>query len=136
MPFYEYDVTSPANTAQAAPTEVAANLNVGIITHVAVQIPGGCVGLVHAQIWRSDYQVWPSNPDGNLKGDDALIEWSEEYFLEDEPLSLRLRVWNDDDSFPHTITFRFSVLPLEHGRSRVAAPGLIGRIAEMLGIGA
>ena len=135
MPFYEFDVTSPAQTLQAAPTEVLAGLNAGVITRVAIQIPRGCVGLVHAQIWRGDFQVWPTNPDGNLKGDNAVIEWNDEYPMDDEPLDLRLRVWNDDDSYAHTLTFRFALLPLDQAEARGASPGLVSRIADMLGIG-
>ncbi len=136
MPFYEFDVTSPANTLQAAPTEASANLNAGVVTHVGVQIPRGCVGLVHAQIWRADFQVWPTNPDGDFQGDDVVIEWNDEFAIEDEPTSLRLIVWNLDDSFPHTLTFRFALLPLAEAQDRQAASGLVGRIARALGIGA
>mgnify|MGYP001573842207 CR=1 FL=1 len=135
MPFYEFDITSPANTLQADPTEQLVSLNAGVITHVAVQIPRGCVGLVHAQIWRADFQVWPTNPEGDFQGDNVFIEWDEEYVLEDEPLDLRLIIWNLDDSYAHTITFRFALQPLPADAHPQAASGLLVRVARALGIG-
>jgi hypothetical protein len=136
VPFYEFDVTSPAQTLESAPTELLAGLNTGVVTHVAVQIPRGCVGLVHAQIWRGDFQVWPTNPDGDIKGDNAIIDWDDEYAIDDAPTELRLRVWNDDDSYAHTLTFRFDLLPLDQAQARSAGHGLIARVAQALGIGA
>lgn len=130
MPFYEFDVTSPASTLRTSPTEVLARLTKGAITHVAVQIPLGVKALTGAQIRRGDHQVWPQNPAGFFKGDDVIIEWDEDYLLEDEPLTLRLRVWNDDDSYAHTITFRFALLPLAQAEERRAGPGLLRRIAD------
>lgn len=135
MPFYEVSVTSPANTPASAPTEGALQLAPSVITHVAVQIPRGCVGLVHSQIWRADFQLWPSNPGGDISGDGAIIEWDEEYVMDDEPLTLRLIVWNEDDTYPHTITFRFTTMPLAVAAERGAVPGLIRRIGQFLGGG-
>jgi hypothetical protein len=132
MPFYEFDVTSPANTAQASPTQVLAVLTPGVVTQVAIQIPLGVKALTGAQVWRGDHQVWPANPEGFFKGDDTIIAWDDTYDLEDEPLTLRLRVWNNDDSYPHTITFRFAVLPLALKEAAGRSRGLLERIAKTL----
>jgi len=132
MPLYEFDVTSPANPAQASPTEVLATLVPGVITQGEVQIPLGVKALTGAQIWRGDHQLWPSNPGGYFKGDNVRISWDEHYDLEDEPLTLRLRVWNNDDSYPHTITFRFGLLPLALKEEAVRSRGLLERIVRTL----
>lgn len=129
---YEVDVECPANTAAAAPTEVLARLPKGVVTKVAVQIPLGVKGLTGAQVWRGRYQVWPSNPGAYFKGDDVVIEWAENYELRDEPQTLRLRVWNSDDTFAHTVTFRFALVSLEQAER--AGGGLLGRIADFLGV--
>lgn len=135
MPFYEFDVTSPAQTTRTSPTEVRALLTKGVVTRVAVQIPLGVKGLTGAQIWRGNSQIWPSNPGGYIKGDDVVIEWDDEYDLADQPLTLRLRVWNDDDSYAHTITFRFGLLPLAQAEERRGTPGLLRRLVEFVGLG-
>ena len=135
MPFYEFDVTSPANTPASAPTEVRARLTRGVIVHWEVQIPLGVKGLTGAFVRRGDHQILPANPDGYLKGDDARVAWDDHYVLDDEPLALRLFVWNVDDSYPHTVTFRINLVPLAEAEAARAAPGLLRRIAEFLGAG-
>lgn len=129
---YEFDVTSPANTPASAPTEVLARLNKGLVTQVQVQIPSGAVGLARGQVWRGNSQIWPSNPGGYFKGDDLVLTWDEDYTLADEPLTLRLRVWNVDDTYPHTLTFRFALLGLAQAEEARAAPGLLKRLADAI----
>lgn len=108
--FYEYRLTIPANTPSSAPLESSVELDHGRIVGVEIQFPPGCVGLVHGQIRRERHQLWPTNVDGDISGDDARIGWVEDYDLDEEPYVVTLRGWNEDDSFSHTITFRFNVL--------------------------
>ena len=110
--FFEYALTIPANTAAASPTESLVALSAGRLVAVAVQFPRGCVGLVHTVAHRSEHQLWPTNPDGSIVGEGAMISWAEDLVLEDDPYTLRLRGWNLDDSYQHTVTWRFNVLPL------------------------
>lgn len=129
---YEFDVTSPANTPATAPTEVTARLNKGVVTQMQVQIPSGCMGLTAGQVWRGNSQVWPSNPGGYFKGDGLVLTWPEDYTLADEPLSLKLRVWNTDDTYEHTITFRFALLSLAEAEERRGLPGLLRRLGDAI----
>jgi hypothetical protein len=134
LPFYEFDVTSPANTPATNPTQVLARLQKGIIVQWEIAIPPGVQGLTGAYVERGGSQIVPANPDAYLKGDDDRITWADTYQLLDEPLELALIVWNLDDTFPHTITFRVNVLPLAEAEDSLAAPGLLKRIGEYLGI--
>ncbi|OGR93598.1 MAG: hypothetical protein A2V88_00435 [Elusimicrobia bacterium RBG_16_66_12] len=129
---YEIDATAPANTAASAPVEVAARLNKGVITQVGVQIPQGCMGLARAQVWRGGHQLWPTTPGAYFKGDGAVIEWPEDYELTDEPLSLTLRVWNIDDTYNHTLTFRFSTITLQAAEEGRGIPTILRRLAGFL----
>ena len=129
---YEYALTIPANTAEAAPATMDAPLAPGTVARVDVQFPSGCVGLVHVQIWRSEHQVWPGNLDGDISAEGLVVSWPEDRDLEDEPLTLTLRGWNDDDTYAHTITFRFSVLPLAAKQEARESAGLLRRIGEAI----
>jgi hypothetical protein len=135
VPFYEFDVTSPANTPASAPTEVRARLQKGVIVQWEVAIPPGVQGLTGSYVERGGHQIVPANPDSFLKGDDDRITWQDAYQLLDEPTTLSLFTWNLDDSYPHTVTFRINVLPLAQAEASVAAPGLLRRISEFLGVG-
>jgi len=109
--FYEYRLTVPPNTPATAPVTQEIPLHPGRIVAMAVQLPRGCVGLVHAQILESLYIHWPSNPDSSFSGDATVIEWQESFDLDPTAPRLRLVGWNLDDTFSHTITFRINVLP-------------------------
>lgn len=135
MPFYEFDVTAPANTLATNPTQVLARLQKGVITQWEVAIPPGVQGLTGSYVRRGGSQIVPANPDAYLKGDDDRIVWQDNYLLDDEPLTLRLFTWNLDDTFPHTITFRINVLPLAQAEDTLAAPGLLKSIGRYLGLG-
>ena len=129
---YEYSLTIPANTPESAPETMRAPLAPGTVARVDVQFPRGCVGLVHVQIWRSEHQVWPGNPDGNIAAEGLIVSWPEDYVLDDDPFTLSLRGWNDDDSYSHTITFRFGLLSLSTREEARESVGLLRRIGEAI----
>jgi hypothetical protein len=108
--FYEYRLTVPANTPADDPLTQEITLAPGRIIAMAVGLPRGCVGLVHAQVWHGLNIHWPSNPDSSISGDAVVVEWQESYDLDPTAPVLRLAAWNLDDSYAHTITFRLNVL--------------------------
>lgn len=110
--FYEYALTIPANTPATALTESEVTLDVGRIVGVELQFPRGCVGLVHAAVRRELHQLWPTNPDGFITAEEARISWQEDLDFTEPPYTLTLVGYNEDDSFPHTVTFRFNLLPV------------------------
>lgn len=134
MPFYEFDVTAPANTPVNNPTLLVARLIPGVIVQWEIAIPPGVQGLTGSFVRRGGHQIVPANPDAYIKGDDDRIVWQDSYQFLDEPLYLSLLTWNLDDTFPHTITFRINLLPLAEAEDQLAERGLVRRIGEYLGI--
>lgn len=125
---YEYALTIAANTAESSPATLDAPLAPGTVVRVGVQFPSGCVGLVHVQIWRSEHQVWPGNLDGDISAEGQEVSWLEDYDLDDEPFGFSLRGWNGDDSYSHTVTFRFALLSLGAREEARESAGLLRRI--------
>lgn len=111
MPFYDIPVAVPASTLESAPVVVEAEFPPGLIQQVDVQFPTGCVGLVHTFARRGAHQVWPSNPEGNFATNGQTITWQERYELDRAPFVLRLFAWSDDDTYPHTVTWRIALNP-------------------------
>jgi hypothetical protein len=107
--FYEFTLTIPANTPATAPVYDVVQLSPGTVSRVEIQFPRGCVGLVHVKVLRALHQVWPTNPDGNISSENANLSWSDDYDLSEPPYELTLVGYNLDDTFPHTITFRFQL---------------------------
>ncbi len=129
---FEYPLTIPANTARTAPAELDVPLSPGTVARADVQFPRGCVGLVHVQVWREEHQVWPVNLDGDISAEGLVVSWPEDYDLDDEPFAFTLCGWNDDDTYPHTITFRFAILPLGAKAEARESAGLLRRIGQAI----
>lgn len=129
---FEYPLEIPANTAETAKATLDAPLAPGTVARVDVQFPRGCVGLAHVQIWRREHQIFPTNLDGNIAAEGMVVSWPEDYDVDDEPFALELRGWNEDDSYAHTVTFRFALLPLGMKEEARASAGLLRRIGAAI----
>ena len=128
--YYEFEVTTPKNTASASPLRTRITLAPGVIRYVEVQFPRGCVGLVHAKILDELHQVWPANPDGDLSSENARIAWREQWELTNAENELLLVTWNDDDSYSHTLRFRFELLELHLWRRQEFALSALDYLAQ------
>ncbi len=129
---YEFDLTIPANTPASAPVSILASLAPGRVSQVSVTFPAGCIGLVHAYIVRSMHQVWPTNPGEQIKGDGQSVTWPEDYNLDDDPFTFTCYGYNLDDTYAHTLTFRFALLG---GAPRAVTPQtttLLDRLRELI----
>ncbi|MCL5026639.1 MAG: hypothetical protein M1531_09145 [Chloroflexi bacterium] len=111
--FYSLPLTIPANTTEADAQEVDLKLAPGVIHRVGLTFPAGCVGLAHARILRSGHQLWPTNPDQDFALDDTQVEWDDYFELNEDPFSVLIQAWNQDDTYAHTITVRIGVVPIE-----------------------
>ena len=109
--YYDFTLTIPANTTERALKKDTVKLTHGIIHRVEVEFPSGCGGLVHVKVLQALHQAFPTNPEGNFSSDGYTISFRDHYKLLSEPYQLTLSGWNEDDTYPHTITFRFGLLP-------------------------
>ena len=131
---YEFDLAIPANTPATAPVSVDAPLAPGRVAQVGILFPTGCVGLVHAYIVRSNHQVWPSNPDEQIIGNGQEVTWPESFDLDDAPFGVVCYAFNLDDTYPHTLTFRFAVIDADQARSAQEAVSFLGRLRQLIGV--
>lgn len=103
--FYHITVTAPANALETAPVTQDFTIGMGIIDFIEVEFPRGCVGLVHCTIEYNTVQIVPYNPTENLYGDSRVFHLPLNYRVEVPPHELRFRVWNEDDTYSHKISF-------------------------------
>ena len=132
---YVLALTIPANTAEAAPYEEDLKLTDGVITHVEVEFPAGCQGLVHSSARQAIHQVFPTNPDGNLCSDNHVIVWNDYEDLDTDPRILTIGGWNDDDTYDHTITWRIELTPREIAERGKTSQSMFNKIGALLGLG-
>jgi len=107
---YEFNIAVAANTTEASKTKTILTLHPGKITRVQVRFEDGAANLAHVQICRALNQVYPRNPDSDFNANNETISFDDDKFLADLPYELEAYTWNDDDTFPHTVTVRFSIL--------------------------
>jgi hypothetical protein len=118
---YSFEKTTPKNTLEKDALELDLKLTEGVITQVWLFHPEGCQGLAHAAIFEGDHQLWPHNRGSSYHGNDVPMTWADEYELK-APALLKLKTWNLDDTYPHTVYVRITVL---RGRIDAASQALI-----------
>ncbi len=110
---FEYDLVIPADTQEGAPASIEMPLTRGIIHKVEAQFLYGCRGLVFVVVKRALHQVFPQNPDGQLKAEGYVISFPTYFPLEEPPYKLEAYGWSPGTSYPHKVTIRLGIEPRE-----------------------
>ncbi len=131
---YEFDLAVPASTPATAPVSLEAALSPGVVRQVSILFPTGCAGLVHAYITRSGHQVWPTNLGAHFNGNGEPITWPEDYNLDDLPFGFTCYAYSLDDTYPHTVSFRFAVLASSRAPLAVETVSLLDRLRQLIGV--
>ena len=110
---FVFDVTIPSNTPKSKSYIVKAPLPRGVIHKIDIHFPPGPSGLVGVRVTRSGRPVYPSNPKEWFVTDNETITFPEYYVIDNMDPPFEIHGYNEDDTYDHTITFRFGVLPIE-----------------------
>ena len=132
--FYNFELAIPAQTPESSPATLDCKLTQGIITEVNFLFPLGCKGLAHVVVNHLLHQLYPLNPEGSFASDNEVIHFFDRYSLLAAPYVLRMRGWNDDDSYAHTITMRLELAEGPPPEAAPATPGIIERLKLALGV--
>jgi len=127
---FTWDINVPKNTTEASPVEQDLPLAHGIIDSVSVTWPPGTAKLGHCQIFHFGTLIFPSREGMDLRGDTFPIAWREYYEMYHEPYVLRVKLWNDDDTYPHKCFIAIAVLP----RRAILALAVADAIKGILGM--
>lgn len=122
---YWFSKSTPASTLKASALELELKLTEGVITQVWMLHPEGCHGLAHAAIFEGGHQRWPNNPDEDYHGNDVPMILDDNLAIQ-TPALLKLKTWNLDDTYPHTVYVRITVL---RGKIDVPTQALIDSLA-------
>jgi len=124
------DINIPKSTTSADPVVEILKIAHGIVTWISVLFPPGCARLAHAVILHHEHQIAPSTENMDLSGDTFPIAWDEYYESYQPPYELKIKAWNEDDTYPHKITVRVAVLP----RKAIIALAIVDAIKGLFGI--
>ena len=108
---FEQSITIPKNTTETNPTIAMLPIAQGIITKIMVRPRPGHAALAHLVILHHEHQIAPSSGTMDFHGDTFPIDWEEYYESYQPAYELKLKGWNDDDTYPHTFDVFVAVLP-------------------------
>jgi len=131
MSVYAKTVTASASTTRSAPATGYIKVATGILHRFEISFPSGCAGLVHASLWIGGHQIIPLGAGTTFTGDDVEIEFNEYLVIEQGANEIRIEVWNEDNTFSHTVEVRIGVLPedvLAFGTLMSRVPDLVRKI--------
>jgi hypothetical protein len=127
---FEASITIPANTAATNPTIETLKIAHGIISEIMVRPRHGHAALAHLVILHHEHQIAPSTEGMDLSGDTFPIDWEEYYEIYQPPYELKLKGWNDDDTYRHTFDVFVAVLP----RKAIVSLAVTDAIAQALAV--
>ena len=127
---FQADITITAGKTKADPQVETLKIAHGIITKIMVRIPAGHRALAHLIILHHEHQIAPSTEGMDLHGNFFPIDWEEYYESYQPPYELKLKGWNDDDTYPHTFTVLVVVLP----RKAILALSIVDAIKGIFGM--
>jgi hypothetical protein len=107
---YYYEVITPANTPESSAQVTTLALNRGVITKVNILFPTGCAGLLRARLKRFGRQIFPSSSGESFAGNGTMVEWIDNYELDEEPFVMDLETWNDDDTYQHALYISIEIM--------------------------
>ena len=108
---FEATITIPASTTEASPTIEDLGIGKGVITKFMVRPRAGHKDLAHCVIRYHEHIIAPTTEGMSLHGDVDPIDWEDHIEVLQEPLTLKILGWNDDDTYEHTFTIYVVILP-------------------------
>ena len=126
---FQASITIPKNTTSSGATEVNLKIAHGIITKIMVRPRPGHAALAHLVILHHEHQIAPSTENMDLHGDAPPIDWEEYYESYQPPYELKLKGWNEDDTYPHTFDVYVAILP----RKAILALAIVDAIKSAFG---
>jgi len=126
---FSASITIPKLTTSTNPTVVTFGIAKGIITKIMVRPRPGHASLAHLVILHHEHQIAPSTENMDLHGDAPPIDWEEYYESYQPPFELKLKGWNEDDTYPHGFDVYVAVLP----RRAIVALAIVDAIRSAFG---
>ncbi len=127
---FETSITIPANTTKATPTVEMLGIAHGIITKIMVRPRPGHAALAHCVIMYHEHQIAPSTEHMDFAGDTFPLDWEEYLEVTQPPYELKIKGWNDDDTYEHTFDIFVAILP----RKAVLALAIVDAIRYLFSL--
>ena len=109
--FYSFKHTVTATEIKSAPAEVELQLTAGVIHQVDILFQDGCNHKANVQVFKGNYQIWPSNRGGSMVGNATVISFREFYEMGAGLPVLKAKIWGDGDIADVDVIINIGLLP-------------------------
>lgn len=123
--FYSQTFTIPPNTPEGSAHDLDFPVCHGVIHYVSIEFEKWCANLLHIQIFRFRQLIFPSTPASSFAADGETISWNDYFEVFEDPYTLTIVGWNDDDFFEWTARIRVGIIP------RTIAEHVYGRLTKV-----
>jgi len=127
---FQASITIPKNTTEVNATIAMLPIAQGIITKIMVRPRPGHAALAHLVILHHEHHIAPSTGSMDFHGDTFPIDWEEYYESYQPAYELKLKGWNEDDTYPHTFDVFVAVLP----RRAIIALAIVDALKGVFGM--
>lgn len=109
---YEVDINILTTNTVNNKQETIINLTHGVIHQLGIYFPPGCTNLAHVAINRGLNQIFPTNPEGSIKGDGLNVEGTTFHPIIKAPYQVEVYTWNTNAIYDHIVTVRIWLLKI------------------------
>ena len=132
MAYYEKHITVPANTTEADPEVEEFTVKHGVIHWVRFSFPAGCQELTRVRLYRNETQTIPTDLNDYVAADNADFSFAERIRVGSGWNKLKIKAWNVDTTYDHTVTIALDVLSLRELDPLLGRTGLLGLLEKLL----
>ena len=111
--FYSWPIVVAAGNVESNKAKIDMPMSSGIIHQVDIMFPDTCDHDIRVQIFDASFQLWPSNRDGTVRGDAAVVSFRDFYEMRAENNVLTGIAWLTDTAKASTIWIQIGVLPMD-----------------------
>ena len=109
--FYSWPIAVAAGNTSANKKMIEMPMSPGIIHQVDIMFPDTCNHNIRVQVFDASVQLWPSNRDGTVRGDAAVISFRDFYEMTPANNALKAFAWWEDTETAVTVWIHIGVLP-------------------------
>lgn len=109
--FYVFSYTPTADDTKADPHVLKMKLTAGVIHQVDVLFQDGCNHKEFVQIFRGNFQLWPSNRGEKLRGNATVVSFREFQELYSGLTELSAHIWTTLTADFVEVLIQIGVLP-------------------------
>lgn len=132
--FYDFAITVPKSTTEAAPVTEELKLTHGVIHTVRLDFPPGPRGEVNIVLYHEEHQLYPTNPGGAFNSDNTYINYDDFFELTTAPYSLKARGWAPTANYDHTIHIEVGVMESKLALAMIKLATGMEKFLKMVGI--